>query len=126
MIRLPPRSTRTYPLFPYTPLFRSVDVDLQSGGSITQLPISGRLSLTGINFDSETVFAIYNGDTLTMTNSVVGGIRNFGGNAVMQGTNALTLGGGNDWAYGGVDSSVLNLAPADRKSVVEGRGVSVR
>src|SRR3546814_1193126 len=45
-----------------------VDVDLQSGGSITQLPISGRLSLTGINFDSETVFAIYNGDTLTMTN----------------------------------------------------------
>src|SRR3546814_14277792 len=91
MIRLPPRSTRTYPLFPYTPLFRSVDVDLQSGGSITQLPISGRLSLTGINFDSETVFAIYNGDTLTMTNSVVGGIRNFGGNAVMQGTNALTL-----------------------------------
>src|SRR3546814_4214584 len=62
-----------------------VDVDLQSGGSITQLPISGRLSLTGINFDSETVFAIYNGDTLTMTNSVVGGIRNFGGNAVMQG-----------------------------------------
>src|SRR3546814_18026502 len=67
-----------------------VDVDLQSGGSITQLPISGRLSLTGINFDSETVFAIYNGDTLTMTNSVVGGIRNFGGNAVMQGTNALT------------------------------------
>src|SRR3546814_4148367 len=49
-----------------------VDVDLQSGGSITQLPISGRLSLTGINFDSETVFAIYNGDTLTMTNSVVG------------------------------------------------------
>src|SRR3546814_7945361 len=81
-----------------------VDVDLQSGGSITQLPISGRLSLTGINFDSETVFAIYNGDTLTMTNSVVGGIRNFGGNAVMQGTNALTLGGGNDWAYGGVRS----------------------
>src|SRR3546814_16767498 len=49
--------------------------------------------------------------TLTMTNSVVGGIRNFGGNAVMQGTNALTLGGGNDWAYGGVGSSVLNLAP---------------
>src|SRR3546814_17122749 len=67
--------------------------------------------LTGINFDSETVFAIYNGDTLTMTNSVVGGIRNFGGNAVMQGTNALTLGGGNDWAYGGVGSSVLTLAP---------------
>src|SRR3546814_17248654 len=65
--------------------------------------------LTGINFDSETVFAIYNGDTLTMTNSVVGGIRNLGGNAVMQGTNALTLGGGNDWAYGGVGSSVLNL-----------------
>src|SRR3546814_17606805 len=86
-----------------------VDVDLQSGGSITQLPISGRLSLTGINFDSETVFAIYNGDTLTMTNSVVGGIRNFGGNAVMQGTNALTLGGGNDWAYGVVGSSVLNI-----------------
>src|SRR3546814_1915418 len=46
-----------------------------------------------------------------MTNSVVGGIRNFGGNAVMQGTNALTLGEGNDWAYGGVGSSVLNLAP---------------
>src|SRR3546814_7822572 len=46
-----------------------------------------------------------------MTNSVVGGIRTFGGNAVMQGTNALTLGGGNDWAYGGVGSSVLNLAP---------------
>src|SRR3546814_15396455 len=49
--------------------------------------------------------------TLTMTNSVVGGIRNFGGTAVMQGTNALTLGGGNDWAYGGVGSRVLNLAP---------------
>src|SRR3546814_4157980 len=29
----------------------------------------------------------------------------------MQGTNALTLGGGNDWAYGGVGSSVLNLDP---------------
>src|SRR3546814_14727463 len=87
-----------------------VDVDLQSGGSITQLPISGRLSLTGINFDSETVFAIYNGDTLTMTNSVVGGIRNFGGNAVMQGTNALTLGGGTDWAYGGVGSSEIGRA----------------
>src|SRR3546814_10435865 len=26
MIRLPPRSTRTYPLLPYTTLFRSVDV----------------------------------------------------------------------------------------------------
>src|SRR3546814_5640181 len=27
MIRLPPRSTLTYPLFPYTTLFRSLDID---------------------------------------------------------------------------------------------------
>src|SRR3546814_3273326 len=27
MIRRPPRSTRTYPLFPYTPLFRSRQLD---------------------------------------------------------------------------------------------------
>src|SRR3546814_15651325 len=27
MIRRPPRSTRTYTLFPYTTLFRSVDID---------------------------------------------------------------------------------------------------
>src|SRR3546814_12632083 len=77
-----------------------VDVDLQSGGSITQLPISGRLSLTGINFDSETVFAIYNGDTLTMTNSVVGGIRNFGDRkSVVSGKSVsvrVDLGGGGD------------------------------
>src|SRR3546814_7712432 len=36
MIRLPPRSTRTYTLFPYTTLFRSVRTDLslvqQDGG----------------------------------------------------------------------------------------------
>src|SRR3546814_12715513 len=29
MIRLPPRSTRTYTLLPYTTLFRSVDADLR-------------------------------------------------------------------------------------------------
>src|SRR3546814_15507151 len=34
MIRRPPRSTRTYTLFPYTPLFRSL-VD-RSSGSLTQ------------------------------------------------------------------------------------------
>lgn len=88
-----------------------VDVDLQSGGVITHLPISGRLMLSGINFDSETVFAIYNGDELVMANSVVGGLRNFGGSAVMQGTNALTMGGAQNWAYGGFGSSVLNLGP---------------
>src|SRR3546814_20190966 len=78
-----------------------VDVDLQSGGSITQLPISGRLSLTGITFDSEPVFAIYNGDTLTMTNSFVVGIRPLGGNTAIQATNALPMGGGHDGAAGG-------------------------
>lgn len=88
-----------------------VDIDLQSGGVITQIPLSGRLTLSGVNFDSETVLTILNGDVLTMINSVVGGIRNNGGSAIMHGTNALTLGGATNWAYGGVGSSILNLAP---------------
>src|SRR3546814_13769111 len=33
MIRRPPRSTRTDTLFPYTTLFRSLDVDLQEVGT---------------------------------------------------------------------------------------------
>src|SRR3546814_20599006 len=31
MIRRPPRSTLTYPLFPYTPLFRSIPAYLRAG-----------------------------------------------------------------------------------------------
>src|SRR3546814_16180140 len=39
MIRRPPRSTRTDTLFPYTTLFRSAVVGLESGGVGRQLPL---------------------------------------------------------------------------------------
>src|SRR3546814_10825903 len=48
MIRLPPRSTRTDTLFPYTTLFRSIDVSRDQAGRVTGLPgIEGGLQDTG-------------------------------------------------------------------------------
>src|SRR3546814_19462766 len=41
MIRLPPRSTRTDTLFPYTTLFRSSSASMAGAGSISPAEISG-------------------------------------------------------------------------------------
>src|SRR3546814_13672847 len=41
MIRRPPRVTRTYPLFPYTTLFRSLKVRIVLGFSIVTVVRSG-------------------------------------------------------------------------------------
>src|SRR3546814_10542712 len=42
MLRRPPRSTRTYTLFPYTTLFRSVQRVVGDGGDRTQIGEAGK------------------------------------------------------------------------------------
>src|SRR3546814_5348572 len=50
MIRRPPRSTRTDTLFPYTTLFRSIEVGGFISGPITE-NLRGRLSFKAVNGD---------------------------------------------------------------------------
>src|SRR3546814_21098401 len=51
MIRRPPRSTRTDPLFPYTTLFRSWDVDVTEKGAEEARAAGKLMAERGLDFD---------------------------------------------------------------------------
>src|SRR3546814_14449396 len=54
MIRRPPRATSTYTLFPYTTLFRSVFLEIKSGGfGITAVLCFGRHFMAEFLADAE-------------------------------------------------------------------------
>src|SRR3546814_1734661 len=72
MIRLPPRSTRTDTLFPYTTLFRSLDVqysDRTFVESRRDLTISGaRRGLTNVEYDENGIVRYLEGSSSLESN----------------------------------------------------------
>src|SRR3546814_11922323 len=118
MIRRPPRSTRTDTLFPYTTLFRSLLTAERTALNFLQF-LSG-IATTAAAFVDRIAGT---GTTMVDTRKTIPGLRSLSKYAA---------------GVGGVRNHRLRLddgvlvkdnhlsAPGDRKSVVEGKSVSVR
>src|SRR3546814_19966319 len=79
MIRLPPRSTRTDTLFPYTTLFRSVGVDIDR--DLLPRPHAFKLRFLEVGFDPR-AFGVDDADHRQARHHVTADVRYFAGDAV--------------------------------------------